>query len=141
MAAKKNMNELKRRALLAKQRMKMGYWEQMMRDRDKLLSETGPGFEAEKRIRDYERERYNREFNVIVSPHATEDDKLYEVVCAILESDELIINPIARLIDKKEYEGLDSDGRQRYILELAAKFRELKERYNREHLSGRRINN
>lgn len=134
--AKKTMNELKRRALLAKQRMKMGYWEQMMKDREKLISEVGSTCEAKKMVSDYQREKYNREFNVTVNKQKTSDEQLYLKVRSILESDEFVINPIARLIDQNEYDNMDSDGKQRYVLELAAKFRELKERYMREKASG-----
>lgn len=132
--AKKNMNELKKRALLAKQRMKMGYWEQMMKDREKLISEVGSTYEGKKRVSDYQRDKYNREFNVTVSRYMSHDEQLYEKVRDILESDELIINPIARLIDADEYERMDNEAKQRYILELSAKFRELKERYYRENM-------
>lgn len=132
--AKKNMNELKRRALLAKQRMKMGYWEQMMKDREKLISEVGSTYEGKKRVSDYQRDKYNREFNVTVSRYMSRDEQLYQKVRDILESDELIINPIARLIDADEYENMDNEAKQRYILELSAKFRDLKERYYRENM-------
>lgn len=133
--AKKTMNELKKRALLAKQRMKMGYWEQMMKDREKLLGEVGSTYESKKLISDYQRDKYNREFNVTINKRTSSDERLYEKVCSILDSDELIINPIARLIDNAEYESMDNEAKQRYILELAAKFRELKERYYREKMS------
>ncbi len=131
---KKSMNELKKRALLAKQRMKMGYWEQMMKDRDKMMGEVGSTFEAQKRVSDYQREKYNREFNITVSKTA-QDEKLYSKVCDILESDEIVLNPIARLIDNEEYDNMDNEAKQRYILELSKKFRELKERYYREQIS------
>lgn len=131
----KTMNELKRRALLAKQRMKMGYWEQMMKDRDKLMDEVGTTYEAKKLVSDYQREKYNREFNITINKQSQGDEKLYEKVKMILESDELVINPIARLIDNDEYERMDSEAKQRYVLELASKFRELKERYYRENFS------
>lgn len=129
------MNELKRRALLAKQRMKMGYWEQMMKDREKLINEVGSTYEGQKMVSDYQREKYNREFNVTVNRFTSKDEQLYEKVCEILRSDEFVINPIARLIDKAEYDNMDSEARQRYVLELAAKFRELKERFYKENMS------
>ncbi|MBE5731335.1 MAG: hypothetical protein E7350_05275 [Clostridiales bacterium] len=133
--AKKTVSELKKRALLAKQRMKMGYWEQMMRDREKLISEVGSTYENQRLISDYQREKYKREFNITVSKHASKDEELYQKVRKILDSDELVVNPISQLIDKEEYEGMDTEARQRYVLELSAKFRELKERYYREKMS------
>ncbi len=132
--AKKVVGELKKRALLAKQRMKMGYWEQMLRDKEKLISEVGSTYEKQKQIRDYQREKCNRDFNVTVSKCDSKDEKLYKRVCDILDSDELIINPIARLIDNDEYVHMSNEEKQRYVLELSAKFRELKERYDKEKI-------
>ncbi len=97
---KKSMNELKKRALLAKQRMKMGYWEQMMKDRDKLMSEVGSTYEAQKFVSDYQRDKYNREFNITISRSASVDEQLYEKVRTKLDSEELVMNPIALLIDR-----------------------------------------
>ena len=131
--AKKDMNELKKRALLAKQRMKMGYWEQMMKDRDKLLSEAST-FEAQKLVSDYQREKYNREFNITINKSASKDEQLYEKVRDILDSEELVMNPIARLIDRSVYDKMDNEAKHLYILELSAKFRELKDRYYREQM-------
>ncbi|MCH5162543.1 MAG: hypothetical protein J1G38_03540 [Clostridiales bacterium] len=102
--------ELKKRAWLAKQRLKMGYWES-------TKGETG-AFEP----------RAPRLMQNVPAP----DDGLYRKVCAILDRDELTINPIGQLIDDEVYEGLDPAAKQRYILELSDKFRELKERYYRE---------
>lgn len=107
-----------------------------MKDREKLISEVGSTCEAKKMVSDYQREKYNREFNVTVNKQKTSDEQLYSKVRSILESDEFVINPIARLIDQNEYDNMDNDGKQRYVLELAAKFRELKERYMREKASG-----
>ncbi len=132
--AKKSMNELKKRAMLAKQRMKMGYWEQMLRDREKMIGEVGSTCEAKKFVSDLQRDKYNREFNVTVCK-TTQDEKLYEKVRNILESEEIVINPISRLIDSEEYDNMDNEAKQRYILELSSKFRELKERYYREQVS------
>lgn len=133
--AKKAISELKKRALLAKQRMKMGYWEKMMQDRDKLISEVGSTYENKKLISDYQREKYNREINITVNQNAHDEEMLYEKVRNILESDEIIVNPIARLIDEGKYEQMDGETKQRYVLELSNKFRELKERYYRENIS------
>ena len=37
---KKEISEIKRRALLAKQRMKMGYWQKMQEERDRMMTVT-----------------------------------------------------------------------------------------------------
>ena len=55
----------------------------------------------------------------------------------MLEEDRIIINPINELIDKKYYETLSLESKQRYILDLSDKYREMKERYDRERTFSR----
>lgn len=50
-------------------------------------------------------------------------------VIEIVESDEIIENPIHRLIDKKHYEALSDTAKQRYILEVARSYIKLKQMY------------
>lgn len=68
------------------------------------------------------------------------DQALYNKVCKILEEDRIIINPINELIDKKYYDSLSLESKQRYILDLSDKYREMKERYDREHAFSRASN-
>ena len=50
----------------------------------------------------------------------------------MLDEERIIINPINELIDKKYYETLSFESKQRYILDLSDKYRQMKERYDRE---------
>lgn len=50
-------------------------------------------------------------------------------VIEIVESDEIIDNPIQRLIDKKYYESLTDISKQRYILNVAESYLKLKKMY------------
>ena len=59
---------------------------------------------------------------------------MYLKVCRILDSEVVTTNPIGQLIDESEYESLDEGGKQRYILRLSEKFRELKDRYYKERI-------
>ena len=65
------------------------------------------------------------------------DQMLYKKVCKMLEDEQIIINPINELIDKKYYNTLSVESKQRYILDLSDKYREMKERYDREHAFSR----
>ena len=65
------------------------------------------------------------------------DQILYKKVCKMLQEERIIINPINELIDKKYYESLSVESKQRYILDLSDKYREMKERYDREHAFSR----
>lgn len=133
--AKKEISELKRRAMLAKQRMKMGYWEKMHQDKQKLMEKGGDTFEAQKLVSDMQREKYQRDVSITVSSAQSKEEELYKRVKTMLDGNEFVVNPIARLMDKTTYEGLSGEEKQRYVLELSKKFVELKERYNREKMS------
>ena len=128
-------SELKRRALLAKQRLKMGYWQRMYEERQKTLEEMSGNGDSERLVRDLHHEKVKRdEHRALCADKADEEELFYCKVCAILEKDENATNPIGQLIDKSEYERLDADNRQRYVLRLAQKFREMRERYYRERV-------
>lgn len=129
---KKEMSEIKRRALLAKQRMKMGYWQKMQEERDKMMTRTEDSsrIEMASNLRRREFERTNN--MALGDDFAEKDEKLYIKVKDILENDENTLNPIGQLVDQTVYDSLDEANKQRYILELSAKFRELRERYYKE---------
>lgn len=109
--------ELKKRAWLAKQRLKMGYW-------DSVKAGT-----ASVDVTQYS---YAAPLAASEATISEVDERLYQKVCAILDRDEVTLNPIGQLIDEDVYGKLDVQSKQRYILELSEKFRELKERYYRE---------
>lgn len=129
----KKGTELKKKALLAKQRLKMGYWDNLRREKEKMIETSGNTSDAQKLANEYAHAKIVRDVNIVVSRRSEEaDEKLYRKVCEILDNDEVIMNPIGQLVDKTEYDRLDDNGKQRYILELSSKFREFQERYNRE---------
>ncbi len=129
---KKEMSEIKRRALLAKQRMKMGYWQRMQAERDRMLGATADSSKIElaSALRKSEFERANN--RALGDDFARREERLYMKVREILDRDENVTDPIGQLMDKKVYDSLDDANRQRYILELSSKFRELRERYYKE---------
>ena len=117
--------ELKKRCWLAKQRLKMGYFDSLKhenRQDDDQIGNTP--------ITEYSM-RVSRLAEVAASSSAA-DEKMYRKVCDILDSSEITLNPIGQLIERDVYDGLDATGKQRYVLELSEKFRELQERYYRE---------
>ena len=61
------------------------------------------------------------------------EQELYNRVCRLLERDEVIINPIQELIDRKYYNSLSLEAKQKYIFDLSEKYKELKLRYQHEH--------
>lgn len=122
--------ELKKRCWLAKQRLKMGYWESLKREKQEV-AESG-NVSGQALAEQYARVKLRRDVDIAIGAPAVSDEKMYRKVCDILDSNEVTLNPIGQLIDRDVYDGLDAAAKQRYILELSDKFRELKERYYRE---------
>lgn len=129
---KKEMSEIKRRALLAKQRLKMGYWQRMQDEQSRMADATKNSALIESarsaRLREFEMDSRR----ALGDDFAERDERLYGKVRDMLDKDEDVTDPIGRLVDGDVFDKLDADNRQRYILELSAKFRELKERYYKE---------
>ena len=130
----KEYSELKKRALIAKQRMRMGYWQSMSEEREKALAQAGQGYVSRHLVRGNMHAKFERDNNIVLGGNGAErDEALYQKVCLIMNSDEEVINPIGMLLEHEVYDTMDEIGKQRYILELSKKFRELRERYYLEH--------
>jgi len=82
---------------------------------------------------------YNKEKSVFEQiPYAkacfgVHEQELYDRVCKLLDSKEVIINPIQELIDRKYYNSLTLDAKQKYVFELAEQYKKMKLRYIQEH--------
>lgn len=136
MSNQKEYSELKKRALLAKKRMKMGYWQQLQKEREELLEEVGASEIGQHKISEVQRARYIRDNNKSINNNQTiRDEMLYKKVKNMLDEDEYTLNPIGQLMDKNIYNKLDEQNKQRYVLELSNKYHELRDRYYRERTS------
>ena len=99
------------------------------------MKSAGESDSVKHKVSELQRAKFSREMNSVVNiENAGRDEQMYKKVCEILDSDEDVVNPIGRLMDKSCYSGLDDGGKQRYILELSKKFNDLKERYYKERL-------
>lgn len=87
--------------------------------------------EAKNRLKNYKKESiFNTSYKV--QSYSQEDSTLYRKVCKILESDEIITNPIMELVDKNYYCSLSDEAKQKYIFNLSDKYKQMKERYFKE---------
>ena len=132
--SQKERSELKRRALLAKQRMRMGYWQKMQDERNQFMAESTDSARIQI-LSNLQRSEHIRATSMALNrDRADKEEVLYKKVCGILSEDENVTNPIGQLVEHDLYDGMDEQNKQRYILELSQKFRELKDRYYKEKL-------
>lgn len=134
--AKKPKTELKKRALLAKQRLRMGYWKTMTEEKVQMLSEMGINYNTVQLVKGIQQAKLDRDVKKMInSSQALKDEIFYSRVREVLDKDEYTINPIGQLVDHEVYDSLDEENKQRYILELSKKFREMRDRYYQERVS------
>ena len=126
---KKQVSEIKKRALLAKERLKMGYWDKLNEEKRVLEKEKI----NERTIGEMQRDKLRRdEMLVRDREKALAEENMYKKVCAILDANPDETAPIGRLINKEYYLSLDEFGKQKYILNLCEQFRALSRRYELE---------
>lgn len=63
---------------------------------------------------------------------AKDDEKLYNKVREMLSENEDAINPIGKLVDKTKFSSLSEMDKERYIFNLADKYKSMRERFQRE---------
>lgn len=122
------MSTFKEYAKRAKQRMKNGFWEQThqsIQSEQQVAATMGLNTRklGEESKRMLERRIYD--YNGFC-----EESEFYNKVVEILESDELISNPIMRLADQEFMQQLKPAEKQVYISRLAAKYRSAVDKYN-----------
>lgn len=103
-------NSIQSVAKMAKARIKCGYWAQVKNEKMAIIQEI-----------------------------EQVDSEMYDQVASIIESNEIVINPIAKLMDEQYYQSLSEDGKNRYILELANKYLKLCREYESRHKTTAKI--
>ena len=97
--------------------------------------------EAKNRLRNYNKEKsIFEQIPYSKSCLGEQEQELYQRVCKMLDKDDVIINPIQELVDKKYYNSLSLESKQKYIIDLTEKYKLLKMRYIREHGTNLRSN-
>ena len=90
--------------------------------------------EAKKRLASYGKERsIFEQLSYAKTCLGEQEQELYDRVCKILDREDVVINPIQELVDKKYYNSLSLESKQKYIIDLTEKYKDLKMRYFREH--------
>ena len=123
------MSTFKEYAKRAKERMKSGFWEKAKQNiqTEKQVAAT-LGLNTRK-VGEEERRKLERQ--IYDYDGFCEEQEFYAKVEEMLESCEIISNPIMRLADQEYMETLSPSERQSYISKIATKYREAVERYHR----------
>ena len=116
--AKLKNDALKRLAQQAKERLSCGGYKQPQKYGSKFKIYEG-GIVADYKL-------------VILSD--TEDEKLYEQVCSMLDENIDVLNPIGQIVDKAKIKNMSQQEKDRYIINLTDKYLQLKNRYINEKL-------
>ena len=122
----KSERNIKSLAKEAKKRLKNGFWETFGEEiRDKASKASAEGLETS-RIVDYYQAK------VFSVKRADDKDEFYEKVKKLLDTYGECGNVLSMLIDYSEYDALSYDGKQKYVLDLSAKYRVALDRYKSE---------
>lgn len=112
----------------AKHRLISGYWDKIRQEREAYIKNNSN--ESEQKIKDLYARRLMRD--IYCDAQNEKDNELYRKVCKMLNQNAFAFNPISQLIDHKEYDNMDIEARQNYIIKLTDKYNEMRERYERE---------
>lgn len=117
-------NNLKRLANLAKQRMKSGKYA----DAEKYISRPVASDYFYQNAMILKRGKIKAEFVTI----ELEDEKFERKVVNMINANDLLCNPIGKLVDKAYFNTLTDVQKQLYILSLSEKYNRVKEKYDLE---------
>ena len=123
------MSTFKEYAKRAKERMKNGFWEQAKQNiqTEKQVAAT-LGLNT-RQVGEEERRKLQR--RIYDYDGFCEEQEFYAKVEEMLNSDEIISNPIMRLADRDYMSKLTPAERQSYISKIASKYREAVDKYHR----------
>ena len=123
------MSTFKEYARRAKERMKSGFWENA-RENLKHEKEVAATLGLNQRqVCEQQHQKLQRQ--IYDYDGFCEEQEFYAKVEAILDSDEVISNPIMRLADKAYMETLSPREKQAYISKLSSRYREAVDKYHR----------
>lgn len=98
--------------------------------------------DAKTRMRNFNREKsIFEQIPYSKACFGVQEQELYERVCKILSRDEVVVNPIQELIDMKYYNSLSLEAKQKYIFDLAEKYKIMKLRFERENEQYAKVSN
>ncbi|MDY2696331.1 MAG: hypothetical protein SOV27_04135 [Eubacteriales bacterium] len=116
---KQGIDALKRMALMAKNRLR-----NKVRENDNKTLQKGDRFKV----------LFGEGVDIKSKIITKEDAKLYGKVKQMLDENEDVVNPLAKLIDYKIYNKLNDTEKERYLLVLVNKYKQYKIKYYDERI-------
>lgn len=128
------MNEFRKEAKEARKRLRQGFWDDIIVERKNVIENAMKKGQDVKSIKDYYKKKIENKIKETYKTNAlTEEDLMYKKVCSIMESQEVLLNPLSKLIDHNVYDKLSENAKQVYILKLSEQYVQMKQRYDSEH--------
>ena len=126
--AKSSKNEIKNMAKLAKQRLRTGFWEECKESVNESVIKAKAEGENSSNVIRYYKTRVTR----VISGYNEQKEAFYLKVKDILDTYGDVSDIIGRLCDLEYMKTLSFQQREKYLSEIAAQYRECKERYDQE---------
>lgn len=112
----------------AKKRLKSGFWQTYKKDLDEELERAKQQGISTSKVKEYYSQRVATE---ILNDGKTQDE-FYEKVKKILDTEGEVSDIIGRLTDKKEFDALSYEEKQKYTLKLSERYILALEKYKKE---------
>lgn len=122
------MSTFKEYAKRAKERMKNGFWEQAKQNIQTEQQVAATLGLNTRKVGEEQRRKLQRQ--IYDYDGFCEEQEFYAKVEAMLDSNEIVSNPIMRLADQDYMATLTPQERQVYISKIATKYRQAVEKYN-----------
>ena len=126
--AKSSKNEIKNMAKLAKQRLRTGFWEECKESVNESVNKAKAYGENSSNVIRYYKTRVTR----VISGYNEQKEAFYLKVKSILDAYGEVSDIIGRLCDLEHMKTLNFQQREKYLSEIAAQYRECKDRYYQE---------
>lgn len=112
----------------AKKRMKQGFWQDYRKNLDEEIRRGEEKGIAAAKIKEY----YSEKARDDIKNSCEDKEEFYKKVKNLLDSEGEVSDAIGRLTDKKYYDTLSYEEKQRYTLSLSEKYLKAVEKYKKE---------
>ncbi len=128
------MDEFRKEAKEARTRLRKGFWNDIIIERRNIIENATKNGQDIKVVNEFCKRRIiNKIREMNKTNDLSEEDIMYKKVCEIMSSNEVLLNPLSKLINHDIYDKLNENAKQSYILKLSEQYVKLKERYDNEH--------